>query len=340
MNEFDLKYYKIIDYDFYIRTPLTERPNFLEKKGIYTKTHNIEENQFFFHRTNKNLNLYFGLNGYDNEYIYRVKENIISTHYNYLEQEIKGYEDYALNDFEFQLGLFSSIEDKLDFLNTMKKASIDCINSKWTFQFYCGKKNSQYKKWEDYIIREDDFSSSLFKIFCGFITLPLSYEMMREWKKIAVAKLELTLCEKEIEKLSTPNNHQENNTSTNNKKSKTSILEYNKASKYPLVFVSLEKELFFKEYLKTFNCIDKDNLPVTGLFKPFCDAFYKAVRELDDNNINTPKIIQRGRNKKKFIEMINKEYLFDKPVTKLSSGLNYTNIATDFIIKSFKNQKE
>jgi len=202
IEKFHSEYCNIIDYNEYIKMPLTERPKFLEKKGIYTKFHNMKEKNYFSHAINKNLNLYFGLNGYDHDYIYRVKENIICAHYNYLEQEIKTYENNALKNLEFQLNLFRSVQEKKDFLSSNKNKNIKKINKKWQFQFFCGKKSDHYTNWKDYIIRQKDFTSSLFKIFCGFITLPLSDKMMQEWKKIAEVKAELNFCERELEKLS------------------------------------------------------------------------------------------------------------------------------------------
>jgi hypothetical protein len=150
-------------------------------------------------------------------------------------------------------------------------------------------------------------------------------DLIEEWIETDLASNIVLYCEKKITEIK----------NKSNKTDSDNINNYN-PSNYPLVFVDLDKELFFKKYLKNFDCIDNNGKPIKGNFQPYCDAFYKAVQDLeDDNYITTPKIIQRGRNKNKFIDMVNTEY--NQTILKLSNGNKHRDIAIDFIIKSFGN---
>lgn len=117
----DLKYYNTIDYNIYIKTPLIERCVLLEDKGIYEKLKKREKDDDYALNKHIFFNLNFELFGHNNEYVYKIKDDIILEYYDFLEQEIKIDVDHALNDLEFKLGLFNSTEEKLNFLYKKKR---------------------------------------------------------------------------------------------------------------------------------------------------------------------------------------------------------------------------
>lgn len=208
-------------------------------------------------------------------------------------------------------------EHKIEIIEKTYKKIHKKINKIPTYFWYCLEKKDLeeygFNNFNDYIsseINEDFINDYITDEFVNYYDSKIFNEIIQ----INNLEKQLKFCKNELLKLG-KNILDDDSNSLNNE-----------PSKYPKVFPNKHKEMFFFNFLKTYNAIDEDNQP-TRRFQTHCDAYYDTVIKLELKK--NPALLVRGLTKIEFIEMLNTE--FNKNIKKLSMGTKYTDKAEYFI---------
>lgn len=175
-----------------------------------------------------------------------------------------------------------------------------------------------YENFDTYIYHEitDEF---LYKYITSEFASYYHHRVFKDLLDIVELEYKLKYCKEELIKL-------ENGLSGKKEK---------ELSKYPNIFPNREYELFFYKFLKTYNCIDENNKPISGRFQTHCDAYFETIKKSEHKKGSS--LLIRGRIKNKFIKMLNIE--FKQKIEKLSDGSKRTDVAESFIENLFENKK-
>jgi hypothetical protein len=346
----ELKYKNYFNFQDFEKLNFDDKHQFLIEEKIIIKEKKIKYN---YHCAINSSSIGFKYEDefdFDTSYMYNcywyvVKQKIIDEYYNYLfvRIETEGMYGHMFAD-------INKIENKIKFLNNNKKKKEilnDCYNE-YALEFgsygleldYLNEPGQQHNSWKELITYL--FDKELYAYLSGFSLTPDEDSVINYWIKVREITTMMHFCMNKLDEIknsTSTENQQKRNKLENNKTSRKSPFDNNKISNYPLIFVNKGKELFFDHFLKSFKIIDENEIVDKNLIQTHSDAFYRAAKELEDDTLSyCPQILQSGRIKTKFHQMIIKKYNLN--TTGLSKGNKHTNKVIDFIKNSFKNEKE
>jgi hypothetical protein len=340
--ERNLKYLNVFNYYEFEKLNYIEKHELLIEKKVILKENKTSHRficvhdsvPIIYNEIKFDFNNYMQYKGYD----YIINPDIINEYYDYLYARIEKENIYSdtfnethriskkinlLNNNKKIKKTLTKLHDKHATILSNHEVDNDYLNSDCV--------QIQWSNWKHFIT--DNFENELFSYISGKPLNIKNSTIIQIWTTACESTSVLNYCKIELNKL--------NNTPITEIKENLTSIKSIKESKYPLVFINLEKENLFKKYLKNIGAIDKNYKPVKGVFQPACDGFFRSAKDMqNDKIITSEQIFQTGKNENKFIAMLIKENYLPKTTTKLSNGKNYKNIALNFIEISLENKKE
>jgi hypothetical protein len=324
---------QIINFEIFENLSDEEKDKYLISKKIYLEYDDTNNRIYNFSVNEKPYSL--NITKEIKEKAYHINFDLIDEFFDFMFKHSFNSES-EIEDLNFFLEKKLDKKNRLKFLKKQFKKSLKMIESnpeyrilfKQDYVLVFGKTFFLTNELKTHIMYHQDFTQMLLSHLCGYCTME-SMLLEKKWSKAIIAKNIMEFCKYELEKI-------------NKKIPETKpLIETEKPSNYPLVFINLEKENLFKKYLKNIKAIDKNNKPVKSVFQPACNAFFKNAKAMqNDKIITSEQIFQTGRNENKFIAMLINEKYLPKTTTKLSNPKNYNNIAINFIKKSLQNKNE